>query len=66
MATEEKRLLSLLEARQSLGGIGHTTIYELINRGEIVNVHIGRRSFVTSKSLGEYVDRITAATASGQ
>lgn len=66
MDVGKKRLLPLPEACQSLGGIGHTTMYELINRGEIVKVNIGRRSFITSESLRAYVDRITAASASGE
>jgi hypothetical protein len=61
--TITKRLVSIPEARQVLGGIGHTTIYELINRGEIVKVNIGRRGFITADSLDAYVDRITAASA---
>lgn len=48
------------KARQILGGIGHTTIYDLINRGELVKVNIGRRSFVTAESLAAYVNRLTA------
>lgn len=65
MSAEVKRLVSILEAREKwLGGIGHTTMYELIKRGEIVKVNIGRRSFVTAESLAAYVERLSeAATA---
>lgn len=59
-----KRLVSIPEARHVLGGIGHTTVYELINRREIVKVNIGRRGFITSESLDAYLDRLSeAATA---
>lgn len=57
------RLVSIPEARAMLGGIGHTTAYELSNRGELVKVNIGRRSFITAESLAAYVDRITTAAA---
>jgi hypothetical protein len=65
LTPELKRLVSILEAREILGGIGHTTLYDLIKRGELIKVNIGRRGFVTSESLGAYVDRITAAAATG-
>jgi excisionase family DNA binding protein len=55
------RLVSMQEAREEwLGGIGRTTVYELIKRGELTQVHVGRRSFLTSKSLAAYVDRLSA------
>ncbi|WP_234834959.1 helix-turn-helix transcriptional regulator [Mycolicibacterium stellerae] len=34
MDTAAKVLVSIPEARQLLGGIGHTTVYELVKRGE--------------------------------
>ncbi len=58
MGTTAKRLISIPEARQLLGGIGHTTIYEIVKRGEIVKVNIGRRGFITSESLAAYMDRL--------
>ena len=64
MGTEVKpRLVSIPGARAELGGIGHTTLYDLIKRGELVKVNIGRRGFITSESLAAYVDRITAAAS---
>jgi hypothetical protein len=59
MVTSVKRLVSITETRHVLGDIGHTTVYELIKRGEIVKVNIGRRGFVTSESLEAYVDRLS-------
>jgi hypothetical protein len=64
MSDEVKRLVSILEAREEwLGGIGHTTLYELIKSGELVKVNIGRRSFITSESLAAYVQRLSGASA---
>ncbi len=62
MDTGVRRLVSIPETRQVLGGIGHTTVYELVNRGEIVKVNIGRRGFITSESLEAYIDRLKAAS----
>ncbi|MGO9157642.1 helix-turn-helix transcriptional regulator [Mycobacterium sp.] len=64
METSVKRLLSIPETRHVLGDIGHTTVYELVKRGEIVKVNIGRRGFITSESLEAYLNRLSeAATA---
>ena len=63
MDTTVRRLVSIPEARQLLGNIGHTTLYELVNRGEIVKVNIGRRGLITSESLDAYMDRLTAPIA---
>lgn len=63
MATPEKRLVPITEARQVLGGIGTTTIYELFKRGELTKVNIGRRGFVTSDSLAAFLDRLSEEAA---
>ena len=65
MSEIRRRLVSIPDARAELGGIGHTTIYDLFKDNQLVKVNIGRRSFVTSESLAAYVDRITAASAVG-
>jgi excisionase family DNA binding protein len=44
-----------------LGGITRPTLYDLVARGEMTKVKIGRRSFIPAESLGAYVERITAA-----
>ncbi|BCP11687.1 hypothetical protein MINTM020_37850 [Mycobacterium paraintracellulare] len=43
-----------------LGGVGLTTVYKLIANGELVKVNIGRRGFITRKSIEAYVDRLAA------
>lgn len=65
MDTTERRLLSIPKTRQVLGDIGQSTVYELVNRGEIVKVNIGRRGFITSESLEAYMDRLTADATCG-
>lgn len=56
---EQQQLLkSIPEACKQLGGIGNTTLYELIKAGELVKVNIGRRGFVTAASIAEYVQRL--------
>lgn len=53
-------LTSIPEARAYLGGLGATKLYALVNAGELVKVNIGRRGFITVKSLERYVDRLSA------
>ena len=65
METGGKRLVPIPQARHVLGDIGHTTVYELIKRGEIVKVNIGRRGFITSESLEAYMDRLSAGSVGG-
>ena len=48
-----------------LGEVSRTHIYELVNRGDLIKINTGRRSFITGASLADYVDRLTKA-AGGQ
>jgi hypothetical protein len=52
-------LVPIPEARRLIGGLGNTKTYELVNSGELVKVNIGRRGFITRKSIEAYVDRLT-------
>jgi hypothetical protein len=60
-ADADRLLVSIDSTRNRLGGISRTTVYELINRGDLVKVNIGARGFVTAKSIAAYVDRLSAA-----
>lgn len=59
----DRLLLPYTEAMAALGGISRTTLWELVNRGEVIRVRIGARGFVTAKSIADYVDRLTAAAS---
>jgi predicted DNA-binding transcriptional regulator AlpA len=59
----DRLLLPIPDTLHALG-IGRTTLYELFDEQKIERVKIGRRSFVTVKSLTAYVDSLSeAATA---
>jgi excisionase family DNA binding protein len=62
MDSSEPLLVSNDRAMHRLG-VGRTTLYELIGQGELEQVHIGRRSLITTKSIAAYVDRLSQATA---
>jgi predicted DNA-binding transcriptional regulator AlpA len=60
---DDRLLVPITDTCGRLGGISRTTVYELINRGELVKVNIGARGFVTAESIAAYVGRLTRATA---
>lgn len=57
----ERFLHSIRDAREKLGGIGHTKFYSLVAEGKIKIVKIGRRSFITDDELNACVQRITSS-----
>jgi excisionase family DNA binding protein len=59
-----RALLVRVEEAGDLLGIGRSTVYELIARGEIETVHIGRSCRVPVAALDEYVGRLREAPAS--
>jgi hypothetical protein len=65
--TSNRLLVPYDEARHKLGDIGRTLLYDLIDQKKLVRVSIGRRGFITTKSLEQYVDSLTqAAEVDGQ
>lgn len=48
---------SLEEARALLGGISAPTIHKIIKSGDLDTYTVGRRRFVTSQAIHEYMDR---------
>jgi excisionase family DNA binding protein len=62
--TTPRLLVPIPTACEELGGVSRPTVYDLVNRGELTKVNIGRRGFITGESLAAYVDRLSeAATA---
>jgi excisionase family DNA binding protein len=54
-------LLSIKGAAKHLG-ISYSTLYELVNRGEIAHVMVGSRRYVSREQINEF---ITANTHTG-
>ena len=48
-------LVSQLEAARLLG-VERTTIWRMCRRGDLVRVHIGRRSLITRASIEQFVE----------
>ncbi len=59
MDTNDRLLVPYDDAMHQLGGIGRTTFYGLMATREIERVKIGRRGFITLKSIAAYVDRLS-------
>jgi hypothetical protein len=58
---QEVLLVPIPRVQAALGGVSRTTVYDLVNREELVKVNIGRRGFITAKSLAAYVERLSQA-----
>lgn len=61
-ARETKDGLSLLvtvEEASRLLGIGRTTMYDLIGRGEVKSVRLGKRRLISRKSLEQFVELLS-------
>jgi len=55
--TTTGQLLALREAQQQLGGIGRSTLYRLIESGDLPLVKIRRRSFVRAADVTALIER---------
>lgn len=53
-------LHALPKAQEQLGYIGRTKVFELIKRGELETVKIGRRRLVPQSSIDRYITRLKA------
>ena len=59
MSEPDNHLVPVQEVSEKwLGGLGRTSVYRLMKQGHLTRVKIGQRSFVTSKSLEAYLDRL--------
>lgn len=54
------RLVSI-ELAAELLGIGRTTVYDLVNRGELRSTKIGRRTLLAVDDIDAFVDRKLAS-----
>lgn len=51
------RLHDIEDSRVQLGGIGRTTMFELIRTGQIRSVKIGRRRMIPQSQIDAYIAR---------
>ena len=60
VSTARPLLLTVPEAREVLGGIGHTTFYSEVKAGRLKTVKIGSRTLVAEAELQRYVEALGA------
>ena len=59
----DSQLYSIEDARRVLGGISRATIYDLLNRGELASVVIGRRRFIPAASIAVFIGSSSTTVA---
>ena len=53
---KDRKLYSIAETRELLGGISRTTIYLLIQSGRLTSVEIGRRRLISAVAISDFID----------
>ena len=53
-----RRVLHSVEEAASILSVGRTSLYALIDSGDLERVKIGRRSLVPADSIAAYVERL--------
>ena len=59
----ERLLYTIDSARELLGGLARSYLYELLARGVIRSVKVGRRRMIARQDLEEYVERLREGAA---
>ncbi len=57
MEQAQRDALSVIEARERLGGISNATFYELINTGELRTFKLGRRRLISQEAIHDFIHR---------
>lgn len=55
------RLLSINETCEALGGIGRSLVYDLITRGELRTIKVGKRRLCPAAAIADYIERAAAS-----
>lgn len=56
----ERVLVTIEEAATALG-VGRSTVYKLMNTGELTSAKIGRRSLLTAERVRAYAAKVSGA-----
>jgi excisionase family DNA binding protein len=58
-------LMDIETARQELGGISRSRMFQLLKSGELRSVKIGRRRLVPSEAITEYIGSLESQASAG-
>ncbi|MCA9241420.1 MAG: helix-turn-helix domain-containing protein [Planctomycetales bacterium] len=50
------QLNNIERAREKLGGLGRTRVFELLRTGQLQSVKIGRRRLIPDSAIQRYID----------
>jgi excisionase family DNA binding protein len=59
----ERLLYTIGDVSQLLGGIARSYVYELLARGALSSIKLGRRRLIARQDLEEYVERLREGAA---
>ena len=63
--SEDRILCSVAEATKALA-IGRTTLYQMLNEGDLQSVMIGTRRLIKIESIEDFIERNTVAQNDNQ
>jgi len=58
MEIPHRDALSVVEARERLGGISNATFYELVKDGRLLTFKIGRRRLISQEAIHDFIRRM--------
>ncbi len=59
----DEPFFSIAQAREQLGSIGRTKLYELANRGDLELLKLDGKSIITGRSLRSFKQKLIAQIA---
>jgi hypothetical protein len=63
---QDRKLYSIKEARELLGGISRNGIYALLRTGDLASVVIGCRRFISDEAIGALINESTTTVSPSQ
>lgn len=59
----ERDIYSIDEARERLGGISRSSIYQILHTGELASIVIGSRRFIPAAAIARLIANSTTTTS---
>ncbi|MCH7937839.1 MAG: helix-turn-helix domain-containing protein [Proteobacteria bacterium] len=62
MTTDERLLVGISEACRLLS-LGRTSVYQLMDAGDLQNIKVGKRRLIKMDSINEFIERLSTEAA---